>query len=371
MTLVSRTAFAACSSGVALATVCGLLWLVPRWADHHLETLPRRQAEVAAVRSAWTASQVEGELMRLEAELGPTDARLLAGRRFDEALIGASRAHPDPDRVRTVGRLTTSMRQLSRFEEGTITLATLAAERDRQLEAWSEVAESGIVVEITRALRPVANLADLGAIGGLLGLVVSLWVSATIMWRLEEEVPEPPSPPRAAPRRSPPADRIDLTPYLTPVGTEATLPAALAVIDLGGLVREVVELLEPLASNHGHELEGDVGAELDTFVVDPEQLRAVLEELVEGPLRTSHPGLVTLRARREGRGAVISLVHRQDPDALPTGPRRRGTVLLHDGVEALGGRLWWSADPGDGVRAALWVPDRRFVDGRVVGSALP
>ncbi len=374
MSMVSRTAFAACSSGVALATVCGLLWLVPRWADRLLESLPMRQEEAAEVRSAWIASQVEGELMRMEAEVGASAVRLEAGRRFDEAMRGAYRAWPDPDRARTVGQLTASMRQLARADEGATTIATLASERDRQLETWSRLAESDIVVQLTRGLRPIAHLADFGAVGGLLGLVVSLWASAVVMWRLERQSTDEARarPPLATVREEPtlvrPRASLDSDVDLDVGSPESS---ELAVVDLGRVVDGVVEGFEALATNLGHRLEADVGPDLDTFVVDPEQLREVLDELVEGPLRNSHPGLVTLRARREGRGVVISLVHRQDPYAIPTQPRRRGTVLEHDGVEALGGRLWWSADPGDGVRAALWVPDRRFVDGRIVGSAIP
>ena len=375
MSLVRTTAIAAGSSGVALATVCGLLWLVPRWTDHMLHRLPARQAEAAAIRAAWTASRIEGELLRLEARIGPSDARLRAGRTFDEALIGASRAHPDPDRARTVGRLTSTMRQVSGLERGAVAVATLAWERDRQLEAWSRGADSDIVSDLYASLQPMSRLADVGAAGGLIGLVLSLWVSAAVMRRVDEWEGVGQS---APPLRLPPDLPLeDLAVAYEPVDDpsppdldpDAEEPV-LAMADLGEVMNDVVAMLDSLSRLYGHILYADVGPELDEFVVDVELLHAVLRDLVEGPLRTALPGTVILRARREGRGAVVSILTRHssaEPDV--EGPRC-GTVLAHDGVEALGGRLWWSADPGDGVRVALFVPDRRSSDGRVDGSVL-
>lgn len=366
MSLVNKIALVASASGIVTATLCGLLWLLPRWTDHLVEHLPERQAHAAVVRDAWTASRIEGELMRLEAELGPSDTRLRAGRTFDEALDAAAHAVPDPDRQRTISRLTASMRHVSRLERSHLAIAMLAAERDRQLERWSDLADSDVLLELAGTLRPLGRLADLAAGGGLLALVVTLWASAAIMRRVEAEHADtgpPPPRPRGLPARIRPALReAQPLPLLD-------RPHTLAVVDIAQVLAEVIDLLEPLAAHHGHTLVTDVGPDLDSFVVDPEQLHAVIEELVEGPLRTSHPGVATLRARREGFGAAITLVHHQHATGRVFDPPARRTVLAHDGVEAMGGQLWWSAEPGDGVRAALWVPDRRFVDGRVVGSA--
>lgn len=366
MTLVSKAAFAACSSGVALATLCGLMWLVPRWTLVQIEELPARQAEISVVREAWAAGRLEGELLRA-GMVDETNLGLRAARRFDDAVHTAARVAPDPDRERTVTHLTTSLRRVSQLEPGNLAVATLAAERDRQLEAWGRAAETGLVHDTLAQLEPLWRIADVGTLGGLLGLVVSLWASALLMRRVDVldrpvAAAAPVGPPTAMVR--PNASTTGSVPLL-----ELDEPLhTLSIVDWHPLVDDMLVELEPLATHHGHEIQADVGDSLDIFVVDVAMLRRVLRELIEGPLRTLHAGTVTLRVRREGEGAVVSLVHRQRPGDPPSEGRRRGTVLVHSGVTALGGRLWWSAQPGDGVRAALWIPDRRVVDGLPVGS---
>ncbi|MEN0066559.1 MAG: hypothetical protein AAGA48_30770 [Myxococcota bacterium] len=369
MQLVSKTALAACSSGIALATVCGLLWLVPRWTQHVLDELPGKQAELVAVEQAYHAGRLEGVLLQ-QPSARVSDDQLRAGHHFDQALMHAAHAWPDAEREHTVSLLTASMRQIAQMEPGHLALTTLAAERDHQLEIWWRTSQVGVVDRAMMGLRPLLRVADFGVVGGLMGLLMSLWISALLMRHLQEApVVIRVAPERSRPTPEPPPGPLHRAQVRPPDPREPDLDA-LAIVDLEPLLSEVVEALQPVAAHHGHELVLDVGDDLESFVVDPERLRSVLDELVEGPLRTSHPGRVLLRARREGRGVILSLVVRVRVEGFVVEGRRRGTVLVHDGVEALGGRLWWSAEPGDGVKAALWVPDRRVVDGRVVGSAI-
>jgi signal transduction histidine kinase len=145
----------------------------------------------------------------------------------------------------------------------------------------------------------------------------------------------------------------------------------LAAIDLTGLIGSVVELVSPLASKHSTRIACEI-APLDEVVVgDRGRLERVLANLVGNAVKFTKQGAITVRAEKRDDGVLVSVVDTGTgiaPEVLPhvfdryftTARGQKGTGLgLHIAkriVEAHGGRIWATSEPGKGSTFSFTLP---------------
>jgi signal transduction histidine kinase len=140
-------------------------------------------------------------------------------------------------------------------------------------------------------------------------------------------------------------------------------------VDLGALVREVVERARPLAGARGVVVEVEARG-LGTAVVDPAQLRQALDNLVRNAVEaTPEGGRVSLAARREDGGHTVEVRDTGcgiEPDHLPrifdlyfttkadgTGV---GLAVTQQIVAAHGGTIEVDSRPGAGTTMTIRLP---------------
>jgi two-component system sensor histidine kinase KdpD len=143
--------------------------------------------------------------------------------------------------------------------------------------------------------------------------------------------------------------------------------------DLGGLVQDVLERLEPLTA--GHRLLADIPDDLPPLMLDYVEIDQVLSNLIENAVKYTPLGTeVAIRATRSDGEVRVEVVDR-GPGLPPTalgrvferfyraegiGPRPRGTGLglaVAKGlVEAHGGRIWAENRPGGGAMFVFTLP---------------
>jgi len=140
-------------------------------------------------------------------------------------------------------------------------------------------------------------------------------------------------------------------------------------VDLDALVRDAGERARPLAGARGVRLEVEA-AEAGRAVVDPAQLRQVLDNLVRNALEaTAEGGRVSLAARRDGGERVLEVRDTGrgiEPDHLPrifdlyfttkadgTGV---GLAVTQQIVTAHGGTIEVDSRPGGGTTMAVRLP---------------
>jgi len=141
--------------------------------------------------------------------------------------------------------------------------------------------------------------------------------------------------------------------------------------DLRGLVADVAASLRASAEARGVSVDDDA-AKAGEGVVDPDQLRQAIDNLVRNAIDASPSGArVSIRARRTGAGHVIE-VEDHGPgiaaDVLPkifdlyytTKPDGTGVGLAvtHQIVEAHGGTIEVDSATGRGTRMVVTIPDR-------------
>ena len=151
--------------------------------------------------------------------------------------------------------------------------------------------------------------------------------------------------------------------------TIATQPTA-------DLVREAVELVQPLAQERGIVVETEVSGGLPDLSCDRERILQVLNLLTANALRAMPDGgRVAIRAQHDDLGVVFSVEDtgpRIDPAEVPhlferawRGERGRpgrsgvGLAISKGIVEAHGGRIWVSSEPGGGATFCFAVPTAR------------
>jgi signal transduction histidine kinase len=142
------------------------------------------------------------------------------------------------------------------------------------------------------------------------------------------------------------------------------------------LVREAVEMLQPLAQERGVVVESELSAGLPDLSCDRERILQVFNLLTANALRAMPDGgCLALRAQHDDMGVVFSVEDtgpRIDPTDLPHlfdrawrgergRPGRSGTGLaISKGiVEAHGGRIWVASEPGGGATFCFAVPTAR------------
>ena len=162
------------------------------------------------------------------------------------------------------------------------------------------------------------------------------------------------------------------------------LPLAPGTVDLGAVVHEVLDLLEPLAARRGIRLGTDLpGAGGPTACADPRRVRQVLINLVTNGVRHNHvDGWVRVDAGHEvgagpavvltvtdgGPGIPAALAHRLfEPFAQLDGGATEdagggtglGLALVRGLVEAMAGTVSVQSAPGAGTTATVRLPGGR------------
>jgi PAS domain S-box-containing protein len=176
------------------------------------------------------------------------------------------------------------------------------------------------------------------------------------------------------------------------------LPLASGTVDLGALVHDVLDLLEPLAARRGIRLATELpGAGGPTACADPRRVRQVLINLVTNGVRhndvdgwvqvdatgageagSDGPGEVVLAVSDGGPGIPASLAHRLfEPFAQLDGGAADdagggtglGLALVRGLVEAMAGTVTVESAPGAGTTATVRLPGARPAEVMADGAA--
>ena len=139
--------------------------------------------------------------------------------------------------------------------------------------------------------------------------------------------------------------------------------------DLAAEVKEIVEIVRPLALTRGVTLEAEVGS-AGTAVFDPGQLRQAIDNLLRNAIEaTPNGGKVTIIGRSTAKGHSIEVRDTGAgiaPDDLPRifdlyfTTKAHGTgvglAVTHQIVSAHGGTIEVSSEPGAGTRMTIRLP---------------
>jgi signal transduction histidine kinase len=150
-----------------------------------------------------------------------------------------------------------------------------------------------------------------------------------------------------------------------------------ANVDVPKLVREVQQLMTPVAESLKHQIAVDVASELPRLQADPELLRRVLQNLLDNALRHSPPG-EPIRLEADGADGVIRFRVRDRGPGIPQALRERvfdkyvrvgesrgaagsvgkglGLAFCRIAVEAHGGRIWVDDNPPQGSVFTVQIP---------------
>lgn len=147
-------------------------------------------------------------------------------------------------------------------------------------------------------------------------------------------------------------------------------------VDLARLVAEVCEEQQPIAEERHMTLRSDVPTGLPEALVDPDRIEQVLCNLIGNALKFSSPeAVIGVGARLRGDSLLEVCVTDQGP-GIPAGELdhifdefRRGSIdpgfergvglglaIARRMVEAHGGTIWVTSQPGDGARFMFTLP---------------
>jgi signal transduction histidine kinase len=148
-------------------------------------------------------------------------------------------------------------------------------------------------------------------------------------------------------------------------------------VDVSKLVRDVQQLMTPVAESLGHEITIGLPAQLPSLHADPEILRRVLQNLVDNALRHSRPG-TPVRLEADVSGGAMSFRVRDRGPGIPPALRDRifdkymriapspgegaalgkglGLTFCRIAVEAHGGRIWIEDDHPQGSVFTVRIP---------------
>jgi signal transduction histidine kinase len=139
---------------------------------------------------------------------------------------------------------------------------------------------------------------------------------------------------------------------------------------IGELVESVVDLVSPVTSKRSLKLECNLGR-LPEVLCDRDRLMRVLINLIDNAIRFTDQGTITIRAEAHPGEVQLSVTDTGrgiSPEVLPhifdryftTTPGGRGTGLglymAKEIIEAHGGRIWVSSEPGRGSTFSFTLP---------------
>jgi signal transduction histidine kinase len=147
-------------------------------------------------------------------------------------------------------------------------------------------------------------------------------------------------------------------------------------VEVGDVVRAIVEVLSPHAATRGISLVAHVPDDLPKVQADPHRVRQVLRNLLNNALDfTPQGGQVTVNAWPDGKWASIQVgdtgpgitpehlpyvferFYRADPSRTrATGGAGLGLAIVKQLVEAHGGRVWVESTLGAGTTFGFTLP---------------
>ncbi|MFC1935477.1 sensor histidine kinase [Chloroflexota bacterium] len=154
------------------------------------------------------------------------------------------------------------------------------------------------------------------------------------------------------------------------------LPLERSAIDIGPLVHRVVEDFRPLAHDRGIALHAKVPDQLPPALVDPQRISQVLANLLSNALRhvarggrvavavDQAPAVLQVSVTDSGPGIspqdmphVFERFYRVDKSRSRTGGGSGlGLAIAKGLIEAHGGRIWATSEPGEGSTFAFTIP---------------
>jgi signal transduction histidine kinase len=157
----------------------------------------------------------------------------------------------------------------------------------------------------------------------------------------------------------------------------ATLEAGHLVLertwqDPAALAHEGLEMLEPIATDHGIRLETEIPDELPRIVADHKRVLQVISNLIGNAIKFTPPGgRISLGVRHEGNQLLFSVADsgpgiRQEElprlfDRFWRGDHAAsgaglGLSIARGAIEAHGGRIWAESEPGQGATFHFSLP---------------
>jgi PAS domain S-box-containing protein len=148
------------------------------------------------------------------------------------------------------------------------------------------------------------------------------------------------------------------------------LALELAPTSIDGLIAAVVDVVSPVTAKRSLKLECDI-AWLPEVLCDSERLTRALINLLENAVKFTDEGSITIRAEPCAGGVQLSITDTGrgiGPEVLPhiferyftTTPGGRGTgiglYMAKQIIEAHGGRIWVSSEPGRGSTFSFTLP---------------
>lgn len=142
--------------------------------------------------------------------------------------------------------------------------------------------------------------------------------------------------------------------------------------DAAALAREGIEMMEPIAADHGIHLESGISAELPRVYADHKRILQVISNLVGNAIKfTPAGGRITLGAQSQGdrltfwvadtgrgipRDELPHLFNRFWRGAHAGSGAGLGLSIARSVVEAHGGRIWAESEPGHGATFHFALP---------------
>jgi PAS domain S-box-containing protein len=148
------------------------------------------------------------------------------------------------------------------------------------------------------------------------------------------------------------------------------LELELAPTSVDGLVASVVDVESPVTATRSLKLETDVGR-MPEVLCDRERLTRVLINLIDNAIKFTKEGTITIHAEARAGEVLLSVTDTGrgiSPEVLPhifdryftTTPGGRGTgiglYVAKEIIEAHGGRIWATSEPGHGSTFSFTLP---------------